>query len=195
MKISLLLLVVVLLLFDCYGETLFYVNPARVIDVVTSDWTDDGNPDRAVLVESETESDSVDLFVSLNIDPSLPSKKQETVVARNIAWRGALWGTIPELRLSPGIGSLQVISQNDAIGRNRWRTTLTIARRSGTLVVAGFTYMSRDTLNLTSLTECDVNLLTGRGVLDKRSFTTKATARPLVQWKAKDKVADCFPRR
>lgn len=38
---------------------------------------------------------------------------------------------------------MQIVSQNDAVGRDRWEKILTIAYRDHDFVVAGFTYASR----------------------------------------------------
>ena len=88
----------------------------------------------------------------------------QTVVYENLGWAGIAAGTLPRLELAPN-GSLRLITENSAIGRNRWEQVLTIAHRDGAYRVAGFTYAFYDTLDLDSGGFCDVNLLTGRGLL------------------------------
>ena len=107
------------------------------------------------------------------------------IVARDIAWAGGI-GQKPELSLAPN-GSVRLTSMNEAIGRNRWRLTLTIAYREGAYRVAGYTYSWYDTLNLPDRGTCDLNLLTGRGVLTlaerpERAVRTDLRARPVTDW-------------
>lgn len=108
------------------------------------------------------------------------------IVAHDIAWVGGI-GQQPELTLAPN-GSVRLTSMNEAIGRNRWRLTLTIAHRDGAYRVAGYTYSWYDTLNLPDRGTCDLNLLTGRGVLTiaerpEKAVTTDVRARPVIEWK------------
>ena len=88
--------------------------------------------------------------------------------AREVAWSGGLPGQRPELSLSPH-GSLLLTSMNDAVGRDRWRLTLTIAHREGDWRVAGITYDWWDTIDPAAGGTCDVNLLSGRGVVVDRT--------------------------
>lgn len=76
-------------------------------------------------------------------------------------WHGPLADTVPWLTLADN-GALQLHSGNSSIGRGRWSTMLTIAFRGGDYRVAGVTHSWYDTLELSG-SECDVNLLTGRG--------------------------------
>jgi hypothetical protein len=65
---------------------------------------------------------------------------------------------------------------NEAIGRNRWHLTLTIAWRDGAYRVAGVTYGHYDTLDPENSGGCDLNLLTGRGVQTTSLGTQSVTA-------------------
>lgn len=83
----------------------------------------------------------------------------------DVAWDGGMAGQEASLALSPA-GSLQILSGNDAIGRDRWRLTVTVAHRGGGLKVAGLTYERRDTLDPEGgWAACDLNLLSGRGTI------------------------------
>jgi hypothetical protein len=83
----------------------------------------------------------------------------------DIAWSGGIPGQRPELSLSPS-GSVLLSSGNEAIGRDRWRLVLTIAHREGDWRVAGITYDWWDTIDPAASGHCDVNLLSGRGVVE-----------------------------
>lgn len=163
--------------------------------VVTADWTLDGAPDRAALVEREGAADLY-LFVSTGQDAEAADGAEGggmTLVHAlpGFAWRGAAWGTQPELGLS-GAGSLEVVSGNLAIGRSRWQETVTIAWRDGRFVVAGFTFESHDTLDPGLSKDCDVNFLAGRGVLDGEAFpVARRGGIPLEAWSAAEVPPEC----
>lgn len=140
-------------------------------------------PFRASLVEIDG---GVDLYIHL-VDEGM----QLAAHARGIAWRGGMAGQEPELEIAEN-GSLRLISQNESIGRDRWRQTLIIAYRDGRFVVAGFTHSSRDTLDPDAGSECDVNLLTGRGVRDGRQFRTDLRARWVEDWTMDTLPGQCF---
>lgn len=96
---------------------------------------------------------------------------------KDIAWQGAMYGQEPSLQLAPN-GSVRLISMNDSIGRNRWELILTLAYRNDSYRVAGMTYRWRDTLNLADYGTCDVNLLTGRGILTIANGPEQAVSFP-----------------
>ncbi len=107
------------------------------------------------------------------------------IVARDIAWIGGI-GQRLELSLAPN-GSLRLTSMNEAIGRDRWHLTLTIAHRRGAYLVAGLTFDWYDTLDPDGYGTCDLNLLTGRGFLEegakpRRAVRTGQPALPVTEW-------------
>ena len=163
------------------------VRPERVLSVVTADWNSDGSFDRALLIASETEPDQADLLVYLS---ESTDNMRLAVSKKNIAWRGAMWGTQPALELT-GRGSLVIIAANEAIGRNRWTRKLTVVYRDKSFVVVGYTYTERDTLAPGSSSSCDINLLTGEGVKNKKSFRTSAKAVALADWSEASIPQEC----
>ncbi|MEJ5219513.1 hypothetical protein WG622_14750 [Cognatishimia sp. D5M38] len=86
------------------------------------------------------------------------------LIIKDFVWHGAGFGQEASLALAPN-GSVQVMSMNESIGRNRWRLTLTIAYRDQAYRVAGYTFTWYDTLDLENSGNCDVNLLSGKGLL------------------------------
>lgn len=123
---------------------------------VQSDLNKNGTMETYEILDLEDDG-IVDLYIS---EPG-----QNTVIARDIAWKGGI-GQQPYLTLNPA-GSVQLVSLNEAIGRNRWHLVLTIAYRRGAYRVAGYTYDWYDTLNLENAGLCDLNLLSGSGHLTK----------------------------
>ena len=107
------------------------------------------------------------------------------IVARDIAWIGGI-GQQPGLGLAPN-GSVLLTSMNEAVGRSRWRLTLTIAYRRGAYRVAGYTYEWYDTIEIADNGICDLNLLNGKGTLridggPLRLIRTGMKARAVTDW-------------
>ncbi len=143
---------------------------------VASDLDGDGVKERFTLVDAEE-----DYIADLVIEG--PAGR---IVAKDVAWRGGP-GQTPGLALAPN-GSLRVMSLNEAIGRNRWFLTLTVAYRRGAYRVAGYTYEWYDTLAPSDNGVCDLNLLTGGGNLSKDggpevAVTTDVAALPVTEWR------------
>lgn len=142
------------------------VEPWRVLSAVTGDWNDDANMDRAVLIEALTEdgraTDMSDLAIYFgNSDHTM----EQVIYVEDIAWSGAMWGTKPIMDWVDN-GSIEIHAMNDAIGRNRWESTLTITYIQGSFQVTEYTYISRDTLDLDNTLICNLNLLTGTGDIE-----------------------------
>ena len=154
------------------------VDPGKVLGFVIGDWNDDGGMDRAILVAPDNEDDDVGLYIYLQDDDN---SSQLELYKPNLVWSGAMWGNMPSLSVTSS-GSLQVLSQNQAIGRSRWSQKLTVAYRNNHFVVAGYTYDAYDTLDLNAGLNCDVNLLTGKGVKNKISFRIAKQNIKLADW-------------
>jgi len=91
--------------------------------------------------------------------------------APSLIWVGGI-GQQPKLSTTT-MGALQIISMNEAIGRNRWHQTLTIAHQGDRFLLVGFTYDWYDTINLAVQGECVIILGTGQGLLAQGSDRTE----------------------
>lgn len=151
----------------------------RVMSVVNADFTDDGLQDRAILVNGATGSGDLYLYEGQDTNPDTPMKL--VLFKSGLVWVGNMWGTWPELRLN-GRNSLQVVSQNDAIGRNRWQEIITVSRRDGLYKVSGYTRYDRDTLDPEAGSSCDINFLNGRASINKVAKTHTQTVQALGDW-------------
>ncbi len=130
---------------------------------------------RAVLVDVE---DGADLYLYTEDTEG----RHLAAHAAGIVWRGAMFGQRPWLEVSEN-GSLKLISGNESMGRGRWRQTLTIAYRDNRFLVAGYTLDTWDTLDPKLTGSCDVNLLTGKAVIDGTRTSVKSmTALPVEEW-------------
>lgn len=156
------------------------IHPERVLAVAGADWNGDGSSDRALLLISEKDTDAADLLIYVS-EGTKPDAMRLAVSKRNIVWRGVMAGTQPSLEISAR-GSLIIVSGNEAIGRGRWTQKLTLAYVNKVFVVAGYTHVSRDTLDLDAHTACDVNLLTGSGTRNNKPFRAAAKAVAVTEW-------------
>ena len=163
------------------------INPGKVVGFVVGDWNKDGGMDRAILVSPDDIDDDVGLFIYFQDDEQ---GSRLATFKPNLVWSGSLWGSTPSLKVTSA-GSLQVISQNQAIGRNRWIQTLTIAYRNDEFLVAGYTYNAYDTLDPNAGISCDVNLLTGSGIKDKKRFKTQKRQIKLADWSDQKAPEQC----
>ena len=156
---------------------------------VQADLDKDGAAETYALVDNGT--GTVDLSVET---------ASGVVTYPGVAWTGGMAGQRPDLALSPS-GSVLLTSRNDSVGRDRWRLTLTLAQRDGALKVAGITYERHDTLDPEGgWGSCDLNLLSGRGVVEgpqgQREVAVPGLAPRLAEWQEGDLPevlpAECF---
>ena len=165
------------------------IDPAKVLSVVTSDWNDDGGMDRAVLVEpSAPDEDDAGLYLYLSGES--PNDLKLALFKPNFIWSGSLWGTLPSLALNKA-KSLEIRSMNEGIGRHRWSRTLTVAYRNKAFVVAGYTYQAYDTLSPDSALQCDINLLTGKGIKNDQPVKIAPSVVTLADWSEQSAPAIC----
>jgi hypothetical protein len=149
----------------------------KVVSVVTADWNNDKRIDSAVLLKS---GDQVDLYIYFG-NATANERMVLTVTKKNIVWSGALDGTLPHLSVDKTEGLL-IHSENDAIGRDRWHQQLNVNYRDNDFLVSGYVYDAHDTLDPKADFSCDVNLLTGKGVKDKKPFKIAGQKIKLIDW-------------
>ncbi|MDQ7070035.1 MAG: hypothetical protein Q9M48_04720 [Rhodobacterales bacterium] len=165
------------------------VTPETTLSQVDADLNNDGIIDRAILLRLK-ESEDASLIIWNG-----PDFVQPAVSTDDIIWAGGL-GQIPHLQLAEN-GSLQIVSMNISIGRDRWEQTLTIAYRKGRYLLAGFTYDWYDTLDLENSGSCDVNLFNGKGFLTlgqagrEHKIRVALRAMPIADWDAIE-PRECF---
>jgi len=110
-----------------------------------------------------------------------------------IVWRGQP-NEGPHLEVNAR-GSLIVRSSNWGIGRNKWEMAVTVAFRRGRFVVAGLTFGEVDTFAPDDAMSCDVNLLTGRGVITRhgqeKAVRIDTPAPPVESWGEEDVLRIC----
>lgn len=188
--------------------SLFAVHPAladpidtsSIVSAVVGDFNKDGEPDLAFLVRGE---EAMDLHFLLGVEGR--GYLEPTEVVKGQVWGQAgpdsLVGQEPFLEKLPN-GSLAVNTRNDAVGRSRWNQKLTLAYRNNALVVAGFSYSWRDTIDLANAGQCDINILTGKGFREtfpedgdpvRSSISIEAEQSPFATWSDAAAIAACNP--
>ncbi|WP_166417366.1 hypothetical protein [Cochlodiniinecator piscidefendens] len=133
----------------------------QVVGRLEADISGDGIVDTALLLDELDNGGAAALLIYLGDAREAPNNP---IYVKEFAWMGAMFGTKPSLSINQS-GSLEVISQNIAVGRDRWEQVVTIAYRRNAFRVAGLTYSYYDTLDLENIGMCDINYLTGSGVV------------------------------
>lgn len=90
-------------------------------------------------------------------------------------------------------GSVRLKSQNSAIGRSRWSQTLTLVYRQQAYRIGGFTWQEYDTLQQYPALFCDLNLLSGKGIVRHGNGKTQKVATDLKAPKLEDWTMALFP--
>ncbi len=154
---------------------------SRILSVETFSARNNGDTDRAVLVDNG--DSGADLYIYLALEPSFDAAKppKPALVKKAAAWSGGIWGSRPSLE-STAKGSLLIKSENTGIGRNKWTQTLTVVYRSGEFIVAGLTRDAYDSLDSNSGHSCDLNFLSGKGKRDGKAVDVKLPAKKLADW-------------
>ncbi|EKF20490.1 hypothetical protein [Nitratireductor pacificus] len=132
---------------------------SQVLSATSIDLIDEHSGAERVVLMTGTNPDAS--TADLAITTGVPHRGTEKIVliVRDIAFAGPMSGQIPYLERAPN-GSLLIQSMQTAVGRSPWEETLTLAKRDGAIVVAGFTRNSWDRISATG-SSCDWNLLSG----------------------------------
>ncbi len=157
----------------------------KVVAEATGDINGDGVKDRAQLI---ADGDDVDVAVYLSAGGKLPAKP--TVLKKGLGEYSDVAGQEPEIAINAK-GSLIIVFKNELIGRDRWHLQYTIAWRNGALVVAGYSFEYRDTLDPGRNGACDFNLLTGKGKASGKPATIPAHPVPFAAWSQTDIPTGC----
>lgn len=154
----------------------------RIVAAAAGDWNGDGHADLAVIARPAADSDEDNgLYIYLT-DPD------EARLKLVVSAPDSVWGNLVMFGQEPAVtalasGSIRLTSQNSSIGRDRWHQALTIAYRDGQFLVAGYNYSSYDTLDNDNSTNCDLNLLTGKGTANGKPVAAKAARITLEAWR------------
>ncbi|HTO33496.1 MAG TPA: hypothetical protein VL202_20320 [Pararhizobium sp.] len=157
------------------------IDPERIVSAATGDWDKDGNADLAMLVAPNADSDEDNAVYIYLSDGDTGALTLKTIAPNKIWGTLAMAGQVPSITALPN-GSILITSHNDAVGRDRWEQKLTVAYRNFDFVVAGYTYTSYDTLDPDNMSDCDFNVLTGKGKSNGIPVNTKGEIVLLKNW-------------
>ncbi|NLR95727.1 hypothetical protein HGP17_02620 [Rhizobium sp. P38BS-XIX] len=162
------------------------IAPSRIVDAAIGDWNKDGDQDLALLVAPAQGADAdTSIGVYIYLRDNQHSLLKLAASAPDKIWGRAspdgIYGQEPSISALPN-GSIAITSQNEAIGRDRWHQTLTLAYRNNTFVVAGYTYESVDTLAPDDSHSCDYNVLTGKVTKDGKTLKADARTVSIQDW-------------
>jgi hypothetical protein len=147
---------------DASGTT---ISPDQIFSVATGDWNKDDAQDAVVMIETSDQEFDVLFYLT---DKNQRLKLHDYV--KSMVWGATtMYGQEPFVSTREN-GSLMITSQNSAIGRDRWEENLTIVYRQDQFIVAGFSYTYYDTLDPDSGGVCDLNLLTGKGIVNEEAI-------------------------
>ena len=153
----------------------------RVAAMASGDWNKDGVAD-LVLVATPGDNSGEDNGLYVYIAKPEENRLTLALTLPNTIWGNlAMYGQEPELAALAN-GSFTLTTKNDSVGRDRWRQSLTIAYRNFDFIVAGYTFSSYDTLNPDAGSECDLNVLTGKGKARGQPIAGRAQFVLLKDW-------------
>ncbi len=120
------------------------------------DWNGDGVVDAALILGPS--QDGEDAGLALYLSDSDTGRLELSAWHPRILWGNrAMFGQEPSLLLDD-LGRLVVVTQNTAIGRNRWQQSLTL-RWDQSWQVDAFSYDYFDTLDLEHQGRCDLDFI------------------------------------
>ncbi|OCP36521.1 hypothetical protein [Ensifer sp. LC163] len=156
------------------------IDPGRIVSAATGDWDKDGASDLALLVKpgDGTDEDNAVYIYLAGEDGPLALK---SAIPNKVWGQYGLVGQAPSITALPN-GSLLITTHNDSVSRDRWEQKLTVAYRNFDFVVAGYTYSSYDTLDPNNTSQCDLNVLTGKGKSNDKPVSVKGELVLLKDW-------------
>ncbi|RWL16984.1 MAG: hypothetical protein EOR57_27135 [Mesorhizobium sp.] len=148
------------------------IETQKIITALTGDWNGDGAVDLAMIVETQP-SEPMDMHFFLR-DREHNFLRPAGIVRDQILgeWNGydrsgyEASDTEPELTALPN-GSIKLYLPAMPVGSKRINQTLTLAYRDGAFIVARFAYDYHDYLEDNVASDCDYNVLSGKGKSSK----------------------------
>lgn len=181
------------------------IESQKIITAATGDWNGDGAIDLAMIVETEP-------GVAMDMRFFLRDKEHNFLKPAGIVqeqmygeWNGydrpgyEASYIEPELTALPN-GSIKLDIPGIPTDGARTDQTLTIAWRNGAFVVAGFAYDYHDYMKDNVASDCDYNLLTGKGKSSKmqpdgtrvrKVVSVEGKLIPFAEWDSGASFTDC----
>lgn len=181
------------------------IETQKIITAAAGDWNGDGAIDLAMIVETEPGA-AMDMHFFLR-DKEHNFLKPAGIVQEQMygEWNGydrpgyEASYIEPELTALPN-GSIKLYIPGIPSNGARTDQTLTIAWRNNGFVVAGFSYDYHDYMKDNVASDCDYNLLTGKGKSSKmqpdgtrmhRTVAVEGKVVPFAEWDSGASFTDC----
>ncbi|ESY74177.1 hypothetical protein X740_31945 [Mesorhizobium sp. LNHC221B00] len=181
------------------------IETQKIITAAAGDWNGDGAIDLAMIVETEPGA-AMDMHFFLR-DKEHNFLKPAGIVQEQMygEWNGydrpgyEASYIEPELTALPN-GSIKLYIPGIPSNGARTDQTLTIAWRNNGFVVAGFSYDYHDYMKDNVASDCDYNLLTGKGKSSKmqpdgtrlhRTVAVEGKVVPIAEWDSGASFTDC----
>lgn len=166
------------------------IAPSDILDAAIGDWNKDGRDDLALIAITDRDDMQVGLYVYLREAETDGSLLTLALTVPDKIWGGrggdgGAFGQEPSIKALAN-GSIAITTQNYGIGRNRWEHTLSLAYRDGRFLVAGLTFLAFDSLQEEEPLTCDLNLLTGRGIVNDKPVRFAPLSLTLDRWETAD---------
>lgn len=156
------------------------IRPGDIIDAAIGDWNRDGLDDLAILAVTQPE-ENMEIGVHVFLRDGERGFLKPALSVPDKVWGSRFHGHEPSIRALEN-GSIAITTQNSSIGREHWTHTISLAYRNGRFLVAGLTFSSHDTRQEDEELICDLNLLTGRGIINDRPTTFRPLSLTLEEW-------------
>ena len=159
------------------------IRPGDIIDAAIGDWNRDGLDDLAILaVTQPEENNEIGVYVYFRDEQADGSLLTLMLSVPDKVWGGRFHGHEPSIKALEN-GSIAITTQNSSIGREHWKHTLSLAWRNDRFLVAGLTFSFHDTSQEEHVSLiCDLNLLTGKGIVNGRPTTFVPLSLTLDEW-------------
>lgn len=161
--------------------------PESIADAAVGDWNGDGQPDLALLASTDPDDMMLGVFIYFREkDDEGVAPLRLALAAPDKVWgksaMSGMEGQEPSIQALKN-GSLAISSRNHAVGSERWTHKMTVSWRDNAFVVTGVTFKYWN-INDPEVGEidCDLNLLTGKGTLNRKPITFRPFSTTLAAW-------------
>lgn len=183
------LLTLAALLFSTPALSQVPIDPERIAGAATGDFNKDGDIDLALILRPAPSQETRDNGIAIYLADPVYGRMLLKAEVQNVLPSSFIYAGESVAVTALQNGSILATAKNDTPGQRHLEIRLTIAYRNDDFVVAGFGFKQ----NVPSQLECDINLLTGKGIVNGKPITGVTGAILLTQWSNEIGRAACKP--
>jgi hypothetical protein len=154
------------------------IDPGRIAAATTGDFDKDGDADLAVILRPPQARGADDNGVYIYLADPGEGRMILKVAAPNLVPNSFIYAGESVAITSSQNGSIVVTAKNDTPGQRHYEIKLTVAYRNSDFLVAGYSLKE----NVPHPLDCDLNMLTGKGLINGKPFTGVTGAILLTEW-------------